>query len=866
MVWGMNRLRWVIRTLILRPLWRRPWLSAGSVAAIALGVAVFLAIRIASHSSRMAFSAGVDLVAGRAHLEVRGPDGAGADERWFPLLRDTPGVAGVTPVSEVYALLPDAPGEYLRILGIDVFSNEPFRTTPVTAGAAVEGNLEDWMAAPGRIVVSRAMADRRGWQPGDPVRTQIDGRERMLQVAMVAQGDADAIVRGDEGTRFVTMDIGWLQELTGRFGAVDVLQVRVEGGLEQLDAVEAAIRHRLPAGAEVMSPANRNREVERMLAGFELNLTALSMVSILVGVFLVYNTVSASTVRRRAEIGVLRALGAGSGAVAGLFLGEALLLGVLGALVGVPLAVLLAGGLVGGVSQTISVHYVAVSVDQIQISPTDVAVAVTLGLVSALVGAWRPAWLAARQDPVRALAPVRSEQALRVPTRRLTLAALAVLGGAVLSGWLACTNGPAWLAFACCFMIVSGFALLIPGWLEFVRRHLHPRLAGRPLVRMTAEQLVRSSGRNTITIAAFMAALAMLVGVSVMIHSFRTTVDQWVGSTMQADLYASPAANETVGMQAKLPDEVLQWALGLGDGIAVDTYLEQEATRVEDGRRVTVAVVEMLKPESLPLLQGGAAAWRRWRESDEVIIVSEPLARQRGLSVGRPLNLSLGGREVSFEVVGITRDYSSDQGVAYLRRSAWTNRGGLADGHHSMALHLPDDADEEMRVRLESELRSRFAAAGELAIYSNQTLRGRVLEVFDQTFAVTYVLRAIAVFVGAVGIALGLGILVAERQRETGVLRAIGASPRQVGGLVMGEAGWIGLHSAIAGLACGAALAVALAQVVNRAFFGWTIDMAVPWRELLWLPVWVCALAMAAALVPARRAARVPVAESVRDE
>ena len=183
-----------------------------------------------------------------------------------------------------------------------------------------------------------------------------------------------------------------------------------------------------------------------------------------------------------------------------------------------------------------------------------------------------------------------------------------------------------------------------------------------------------------------------------------------------------------------------------------------------------------------------------------------------------------------------------------------------------MALHLPQGADDAARDLLEAELRTRFAASGELAIYSNHTLRGRVLEVFDQTFAVTYVLRAIAVFVGAVGIALGLGILVAERQRETGVLRAIGASPRQVGGLVMGEAGWIGLHSAIAGLACGGALAVVLAQVVNRAFFGWTIDMAVPWAELLWLPVWVCALAMAAALLPARRAARIPVAESVREE
>lgn len=856
----------MIRTLLARPLWRRPWLSAGSVLAIALGVSVFLAIRIASHSSRTAFAAGVDLVAGRAHLEVRGAEGAAADERWFPLVRDTPGVAGVTPVSEWFALLPEHPGEYLRVLGIDVFSNEPFRTSAVTAGTAVEGNLEDWLGAPGRMVVSAAMARRMNWRPGDVVPVQIDGRGHELRVAWIAGSDDEAVIRGDEGTRFVTMDIGWLQELTGSAGRVDVLQVRVDGGLREVEQVAAELRRRLPAGAEVASPASRSREVERMLAGFELNLTALSLVSILVGIFLVYNTVSASTVRRRQEIGILRSLGARRGAVARLFLLEALVLGLLGALLGLPLAMLLAGGLVDGVSQTISTHYVLVSVERMVVSPVDAAVAVVLGLASALAGAWRPARLAARQPPVEALAPVRSEQAVRLPTRRLTALALGLLAAAGASAWAAIGGGPPWLAFGCCFLIVAGFALLIPGWLTLVRDHLHPRLARWPLLRMTAEQLVRSSGRNTVTIAAFMAALAMLVGVSVMIHSFRVTVDQWVGSTMQADLYVSPAANEVVGLQARLPDEVLAWARQLGEGVEVDTLLEQTATREDDGLPVAVAVVEMLRPEALPLLAGGDRAWREWRARDDAIVISEPLARQRGIGVGDQLALRLGGRPQAFEVTGVSRDYSSDRGLAYVRRAAWLARGGEADGHHTMALHLPEGAGDDGRAVLEAELRQRFASAGELAVYSNRALRQRVLDVFDQTFAVTYVLRAIAVIVGVVGIALGLGILVAERQRETGVLRAIGASPRQVGGLVMGEAGWIGLHSALAGLACGGVLAVALAQVVNRAFFGWTIDMALPWRELLLLPLWVCALAMAAALAPARRAARVPVAESVREE
>ena len=155
---------------------------------------------------------------------------------------------------------------------------------------------------------------------------------------------------------------------------------------------------------------------------------------------------------------------------------------------------------------------------------------------------------------------------------------------------------------------------------------------------------------------------------------------------------------------------------------------------------------------------------------------------------------------------------------------------------------------------------------GELAIYTNRSIRERIFAIFDQTFAVTYVLRSIAVIVAALGIALTLATLVTERSREIGVMRAIGAGRRQIYGAYIGEACLIGALGTVTGIVCGLGLAMLLTWVVNRAFFGWTIQFSIPWGELALTPLWTIPVALVAGLIPAARAARLGISRAVRME
>jgi putative ABC transport system permease protein len=215
----------------------------------------------------------------------------------------------------------------------------------------------------------------------------------------------------------------------------------------------------------------------------------------------------------------------------------------------------------------------------------------------------------------------------------------------------------------------------------------------------------------------------------------------------------------------------------------------------------------------------------------------------------------------SFPVVAIFYDYVRDQGIVYMSASNFS-RFWHDDRIQNVAVYLKTGHRAE---EVKDAFRARFGP-GRFAIFSNELLRRRIFEIFDQTFAVTYVLLAISIFVAVTGIFLSLTILIAERGRELAILRAVGASAGQIRRLLLTETAMLGLLAAAIGLACGLCLALVLTGVINRVFFGWTIHLAFPWTNLAWTPLWILATAIVAGIIPAWRASRMALADNLRDE
>ncbi|HEX4084159.1 MAG TPA: FtsX-like permease family protein [Chthoniobacteraceae bacterium] len=830
---------------------RRHWLLAAlNVVAVALGVAVFVAIRVANGSASRAFEAGVDLVAGKAQLEVRG----NLDDAIFPNIQHAQGVRAATPVIEQLATLPDYPGEYLRVLGVDVFTNGPFRTFDIG-----EGNFDigRWLASPDGIAVSDEFAKAHNLKAGDALKLMISGSAHTFHVNdLIPMRNT---VAGASGVPIAAMDIGWAQEAFGMRGRLTSIQVLLEDPA-QAEAVRRRLAALAPPDSEVAGPRQRSLQIEKMLGAFQLNLTAMSLVSLLVGTFLIYNTIFASAARRRVEVGILRSLGVTRREVRALFLSEAMIFGVLGIACGIIGGAVLAEGLTGSVARTVSSLYVLVSIGRPAWGQLPVFSAAALGIASVLAGAWVPANEAARADPVAALDHgARMERFSGGHIVRWSLLGFALLAGAGGCCMGALRGDGAWLSFAGCFLVLMGFAFFAPGAAAILGKAA--ALARHTMFRLAAENLGRTIHRSGITVAALACAVAMAIGVTVMIHSFRQSVEEWITRGIVADLFIAPASNEVIGLHDFVPAD-LPPALEADPAVrAADTYREVTA-RTEDGRMVEIGAVRGADRRNLRFVGGGEREkMRQFFSGGNEVIVTESFAHRYGTREGDALHIRTPSGLAAFRVAGIYYDYTSDRGLIMIDRALF-NRWWHDAGVNSIAVYLKPGANLSA---VEARIRNRWGSRG-LVIYTNSALRQRILTVFDQTFAVTGVLRVIAVLVAIVGIFLALTALVIERAREIGVLRAIGASRGQVRGLMMSEAALLGTLASALGIAAGMALAMILTWVVNKAFFGWTIELQWPWLVIATTPLWIIAAAMLAAFPPAWQAGRIEIAGALREE
>ena len=833
--WWQHVVRYALRHRVL---------ALANVLSVGLGVAVYLAIQVTNRSAERSFAAGVDLVAGRAHLEVRGE----IDDALFPQLQAIDGVTAATPLVEGMIVLPDFPGEYLHLVGVDPLTNSEFRNFAVQSSDPA--SEDRWFGDGHAVSITKSFAATHGLKIGDSLKVEAGENTVLLTITyFLNTGNADS--------HLAVMDIGWAQELLGRAGTLSAVLFRVRDP-KNPDPVAARIAKIVPANVRVEPPSNRSAQVAKMLAGFHLNLTALSLVSLLVGVFLVYNTISASVVRRREEIGVLRSVGVSSGQVRWLFLGEALLYGLIGSLLGIAGGLLIARSLLRVVSTTISNVYVLTSIEHAYVPWEQVMLVFLLGLGAALFGAWVPAQSAVRVTPLQALTIgfliERSERPTFSWIAWSAAAALVALASAI----AALRGGVRNAAFLCALSTLITFCLLAPFATYWLGRSAGAVFHSSYLIHLAAQNLVRSLFRNAITIAALASAAAMLVSVSIMIFSFRATVDRWISRRLAADLFVTPTQNEIVGFESFVSADLLRFLEHLPEVDALDTYREYEA---ELGRNLVALGVVQGSGRNSPQFIGGADAGKleKWHEAD-TLIASEPLARRLQLREGQSLVLTTPEGSKSFTVAGIFYDYSRDSGLLLMQRSNF-EKYWHDPRIHSVAAYLKRGISPEQVV---AQIRRGYSRSHAYAIHSNRELRREVDRIFDQTFAVTYLLRGIATLVAVIGITLNLIVLVKERERELAVLRALGASVTQIAALILAETFLLGVLAVGIGITAGCILAFVLTEVINKTFFGWTIPLQISWEQLSSIPLILIPIALLAGLAPAIQAGRVAIVDAIR--
>jgi putative ABC transport system permease protein len=837
-----TRAAWIVwRALARSQLRGQPLQLLATVLAIALGVALGTAVYLVNRAALNEFDQATRRLVGSADIVIRGPP-EGFDETLFIALARNPAVSIASPVLDLEVTLAGQRPP-LQVLGLDAFRAAQLQ--PALLGE-IGADVTDLFARD-TIMLSRTAAQELRLQRGDALSVIVGGAARSLRVIGIL---SDAVYPEPLGI----MDIASAQWSLARIGRLNRIDLRLRPGAPA-DALRAALAAQLPPGVVAVTPAIERGRAVTATRAYRVNLNTLALVALLTGAFLVFSTQSLAVLRRRAALGLLRSLGVTRGQLQGALIGEGAAIGAAGSLLGALLGALVAALILRHLGSGLGNRAMIASGAVFALPPLAIAAFVLIGTAVACLGAWLPAREAARRAPALAMKAGDVEPALRrLPTTLPGL--LLIVSGAALA-WLPPIGGLPLAGYLAIAALLAGAVLLIPTLMRWVTGTASR--SGYAPLDVAVAQLQGSASIATVSLAAIVVSFSLMVAMAIMVHSFRNSFDLWLVKLLPADLQLRLSAFSDTGALA-LDQQTRIAAL---PGVARAQFRRVRQLWLSADRAPVVLIARDLDPahagDTLPLLRdaqqpapaGTQPAW-----------ISESLQDLYGLHPGDRLTLPLDGQLLPLFVAGIWRDYVRPEGAIVMARSAYI----AATGDHSANEGSLWRSPQISAPALEAAVRASLAFGQALELIGAEQLRERSLMLFDQAFAVTYALEGIAVAIGLVGVGVAASASAMARRAQFGMLRHVGMLRRQILGMLAIEGVIMSTLSAIYGLLLGAALSLILVYVINRQSFRWSIDLAVPWRQLAALSTALIAAAALTALWSGRAAMSQDAVRAVRED
>jgi putative ABC transport system permease protein len=850
------RWAWLLAFLIGGYARQHPLRSAVQLLAIAIGVALGYAVHLINASALAEFSSAVRQVSGQADASIIGPR-EGFDEALLARIAADPRIALASPLLEVEAPIVEPArlrGRTLSVVGVDILRAAIL--APAWLGEP-EGETERRFALLGDgLYLSAAALEALQLKPGDTIAVQAGQRVESLRIA-------GRLPRAREGQVVGAMDIAFAQWRLDRLGTLTRIDLQLAAGAR---IEELARDLALPAGVALQAADAAATRVSNLSRAYRVNLNVLALVALFTGAFLVYSLQAQSVMARRTQLAFLRVIGLTRGEVERLLLAEAALLGLAGALAGVlaglgiALAALtLLGGDLGG-------GYFAGVAPTLVFDGWIAAGFAALGIGAATIGGWLPAREAAAARPALAL-KAGSGLDQEHGRQRAWPGLLLLAGAAALlqAGPVAGIPVPAYLAIAVLLVAAILLKPLVAPWLFTpLARWLDARAKTPAPWWLATTRLAATPRFAAIGAAGIVASFALMVAMATMVASFRTSVDDWLGKVLPADIYVRAGAGVGGSLGATTASFSLQdQQLMRAHPQVVRADFTRNLKLLLDPARAPVSLIvrpiDARNPGAQLPLTGAVVAWRAGQPPP--IWVSEAFVELYDARVGQTYELPVAGRRQTFLVAGVWRDYARQTGAIMVDNDSWRDAGG-GDARTEAALWLaPGAQSTQVMSELAGRLQTRSAEFSE-----SGAIRALSLRIFDRSFAVTYVLELVAIAIGLIGIAATFSAQAIARTREFGMLRHLGVTRGQILSLLAIEGLLVTLLAIVLGLAAGLAVAWVLVDVVNPQSFYWTMDFRLPLGLVLGLIAALLAAATVTAIAAGRRAVSGEAILAVRED
>ncbi len=806
--------------------------------AIAVGVALGFAVHVINRSAADAFGQAVRSASGDADLQVRAASPLGFDERLYPRLFGVTGVADASPVLQFNARIGDAS---VTLLGVDML--RALAVTPGLLGRRLDG-VEvggastraagvDAVFDPEALFLSEAAMSRAGLRVGDRAQIRVGGTALNLRVA----GDMPGVPAGQA---IAMVDIAEAQWRFAKLGRLDRIDLKLRPGVDRA-AVTQGVTALLPVGVRISDPEGESRRGDSLSRAYRVNLDMLALVALLTGGFLVYSAQSLSVMRRLGQFALLRTLGLRKSSVEAQLLAEGLLLGLVGSIAGLALGYGIAAAALRFVGGDLGGGYFGGTTATLSFSPAAALLFLLLGIATAVGGSWAPARRAGRLAPAIAL---KSAADLVDPRDRPAVRpALLLIGLGIGAAFLPAIGRLPLFGYLAVALVLAGGILAMP-WLA--RSLLTPlgRIDFRsPSFDMAVRRLLGAPSQASIALSGIVASTGLMIAMAVMVTSFRGSVEDWLDTFLSGDLYISG------GRSGATFDPQTQAQLAAAPGVKSIAFAKQLPVVLDPELPSLLLLVRPTGDPGLtmPLIERAARPGR-----GIALWLSEPAARLYGRKVGDLMTLPLGERQAQGYVAGIWRDYARQQGAIEMASDDYVRLTGDR-ARTEAAVELAEGADVK-KVRAEIERRLPPALKGRIDIAEPATIRAEALKLFDRSFAITYVLEAIAILIGLAGVAATSSAQTIARLKEFGMLRHVGMRRGAITAMLASEGALLGLIGLAAGAVLGIGMSQILIHVINPQSFNWTMETQLPWGLLAVVGIALVSASAGTAVLAGQRA------------
>ncbi len=824
----------LVALFVLRNIREEKFLTFLSIAGVALGIGLFVGVKVASDRAIASFEAQIRGADRNANYEILDTAGIDFDERIYPRIRSIE--ENSFPVLKVSGYLP-ANRESVDLEGLYTAKAAGF----LGATGKTAFDVMDFYRTPNGVAITKRFARAHGIGKGSVIDALIYDRRFPLKVVGVIESEYLP-------ANTVFMDIGNFQEYLGKVGLLSAIDLKTD------EKAADRIRKILPSNLTVQGRAEIVRSRESVLKSFRYNLQFVSLIAILVGVFLLYNTVFISVVKRRTEIGILRGLGTGRKTVVMLFVVQGLILGIAGSLLGIILGQVAAYFSVFAVERTISAIYSAISVQDYLITAGDALLALVLGLAVSLAASAVPAYESSRVRPNESAKEGSFEGKYRKYKGLFAVLGIILTGAGGTLSWCDYRYTPfdfPFLAYAGILFIIIGFSFISPFYLTMLLRVANR--ASERIFRVTGKIAAGDMNGNVyrFSVALMSVAIsgALIIALLTLIFSFRGSLLQWINRNIAADVYVKPSACISNFCYYPLSEKLLK-AIEESPGVAgVDRfrtlYIDFRGRKVVAGFGDT----EITKRFAIEQEEQGVRETGAGREVGISSYLSEKYDLKRGDTVEIP---TPAGKE-KFVIADTFSSYSTTSGFIYMDRKWLKTFWGLDDSTQ-LGIYLKKGVDADAFIR---ELRDRLGPVYSVDIMNNRELRDRVVSIFDRTFAITYAIEFISIVVSLIGVVNTLLAVVLERKREIGIIRYLGGSWSQIKAVLVISAGIVGVGGILLGAVLGLLMSIIFITVINKISFGWEIHFHLPVLYLALVTSALFVTTLVAGLIPARVARRI---------